>query len=118
MEHSNLYYMMRAGLLQLPSLLTIIGCLVFTIVRWKRYPKVSRIVATSLTLLLLHTLFFAFVFAFVPDWVKPGAALTTQRLLIILSFMYHSSLAIVLATLLSGVFMQRKAPAEASAGPA
>jgi|SRR6185436_21197709 len=109
MEQSNFYYMMRTVLLQLPSLLAIIGCMVFAIVRWQRYPSVSLRVAISLALLLVHALFFAFVFAFVPDWVKPGAGLTTPTLISILAFIYHSLLAGALAILLSAVYMRRNA---------
>ena len=116
MDHTNLYYMVHNVLVQLPSLLTILCCIVFAIVRWKRHPKVSLTVATSLSLLFMHSLFFAFVFAFVTDWlVKPGDYLAMQRVTTVISFIYNSSLAIALAVLLAGVFMQRKAPARTSA---
>ena len=108
MDHSNLYYMFRSVLLQLPSLLTICGCIGFAIVRRRRCPQVSATVIAGLGLLFVHALLFAFVFAFVPDWLVASDNFKTRQTLIsVLSFIYNSALAIALAVLLMGVFMRR-----------
>ena len=108
MEHSDLYYMVRNVLLQLPSLLTMCGCIVYAIVRRRRYPQVWLVVVAGLGLLFLAALVFAFVFAFVPDWlVAPDNFKTRQTFAAILVFIYNGSLAIALAVLLMAIFMRR-----------
>lgn len=115
MEHSDLYYVIRNLLLQLPSLLTMCGCIVFAIVRRRRYPHVWVAVAAGLGLLFVHALVFAFVFAFVPDWlVASDNYKARQTLVSVLSFIFNSSLAIALAVLLMAVFMRRDAQASPS----
>lgn len=99
-------------LLQLPSLLTILGCIVVAIIRWKRHPKVSLTVMISLVLLLAFTFVFPFVYSFVPDLiVKPGDFKTRQTVFAVISFFYNSSWGIALAVLLVAIFMQRNTPA-------
>jgi len=108
MEHSNLYYMVQNVLVQLPLVLTIIVCAIMALVRWKRCPKVSMWVAISMVFLFLHTVMFAFVFAFGTDWLQKTFAFRPENSIIVLSFVYNSSLAIVVAILLIGVFTQRR----------
>ena len=108
MEHSDLYYVIRNLLLQLPSLLTMCGCIVFAIVRRRRYPQVWLVVVAGLGLLFLAALVSAFVFAFVPDWVvAPENFQARQTFVSILAFLYNGSLAIALAVLLVAIFMRR-----------
>ena len=108
MEHSNLYYMVQNVLVHLPLVLTIIVCAIMALVRWKRCPKVSMWVAISMVFLFLHTVMFAFVFAFGTDWLQKTFAFRPENSIIVLSFVYNSSLAIVVAILLIGVFTQRR----------
>jgi hypothetical protein len=115
MEHGNLYYVVRDLLLQLPSLLTMAGCIVFALVRWKKFPRVSLAIVASLGFLIVHVVVFAFVFPILPEWLTPSTDIRTRQMVInILAFIYNSSLAIGLAILLVAVFMQR--PARASSG--
>lgn len=110
MDHTDLYYFARNLLLQLPSLLTMCGCIVFAIVRRRRYPQVWVAVAASLGLLFAHALVFAFVFAFVPDWLVTSENYKARQTLVsVLSFIFNSSLAIALAVLLMAIFMRRDA---------
>lgn len=95
---------------QLPSLLTMLACIVVAVIRWKRHPKVSMTLLIGLGFLFLHTLVFAFVYAFVPDLFVGSGNFTAMRTIItIISFIYNSSLAIALGILLTAVFMQRSA---------
>ena len=114
--------MVRNVLLQLPSLLTICGCIVFAIVRRRRNPQVSVTVIAGLAVLFLGALIFAFVFAFVPDWlIAPENFKARQTLVAMFSFVYNCSLAIGLAILLRAVFMRRgqaTAPREVGGNPA
>jgi hypothetical protein len=41
----KLFELLKDLLAQLPSLLVVLGCMIFTIVRWKRHPKVSAGIA-------------------------------------------------------------------------
>jgi hypothetical protein len=106
---TKLFEILSSLLLQLPSLLTILGCMIFAIIRWKRHPKVSLTVTISLALLLLITFAFQFIYSFVPDLiVKPGDFKASQRVVMVISFFYNSSWAIALVALLAGIFMQRR----------
>ena len=100
--------MVQNVLVHLPLVLTIIVCAIMALVRWKRCPKVSMWVAISMVFLFLHTVMFAFVFAFGTDWLQKTFAFRPENSIIVLSFVYNSSLAIVVAILLIGVFTQRR----------
>lgn len=111
MESSNRIWEALWGIaVQLPSLLTMLACIVVAVIRWKRHPKVSMTLLISLGFLFLHTLVFAFVYAFVPDlFVGPGNFTAMRTVITIISFIYNSSLAIAFGILLTAVFMQRRA---------
>jgi hypothetical protein len=98
---------------QLPSLLTMLACLVFAIIRWKRHPKISLTVIISLALLLMVTLVFPFVYSFVPELiVKADDFKSRETVFMVISFLYNALLGIALAVLLAGIFSQRETPAE------
>ena len=102
--------MVRNVLLQLPSLLTMCGCIVYAIIRRRQHPQVSLVVIAGLGLLLVAALVFAFVFAFVPDWFVASENFKTRQTFVsVLSFIYNCSLAIGLGILLMAVFMRRAA---------
>jgi hypothetical protein len=106
---TKLFEVLNSLLLQLPSLLTMLGCIVFAIISWKRHPRVSLTVIISLALLLLVTFGFQFVYSFVPDLlVKPGDFKASQTIVMVLSFFYNSFWGIALAVLLAAIFMQRR----------
>ena len=106
---TKLLEVLSSLLLQLPSLLTILGCIVFAIIRWRRHPKVSLTVIVSLALLLLITFVFPFVYSFAPDLiVKQGDFKATQTVFMVISFFYNSFWGIALAVLLAAIFMQRR----------
>lgn len=94
--------------LQLPSLLTMLACIVAAVVRWKRHPKVSLAVVAGLGLMIVHAFTFAFVFAFVPElFAQPGNYNLMRTVITVISFIYNSSLAIAFGILLVAVFMKR-----------
>jgi uncharacterized BrkB/YihY/UPF0761 family membrane protein len=99
-------------LLQLPSLLTMLACILAAVFRWKRHPRVSLTVVVALSLMLIHAFVFAFVFAYVPDlFARPGDYGMMRAVITIISFIYSSSLAIAFGILFLSVFMKRSMPA-------
>ena len=114
MTGSGIFWMIfRRILEQLPALLAMLGGMVAALILWKRHPKVSLTVIVSLGLMLLHALVFALAYAWVPSWfITPGTYTASQTIYSVLSLLYNSSLAIILAVLLIAVFMQRQASQE------
>jgi uncharacterized BrkB/YihY/UPF0761 family membrane protein len=109
MDSSNRFFEALWGIaVQLPSLLTMLACIVVAVIRWKRHPKVSVTLVIGLVLLVLHTFVFAFVYAYVPDVLAgPGNYAAMRTIITVISFIYNSSLAIAIGILLAAVFMQR-----------
>src|SRR5260370_36581118 len=106
------YDLLWALLEQLPSLITILACLIFVTTRWKRYPKVAPLVLVSLVLLLLHGPIFAAVYNWVPDLLidpTTGANRISNNVMVVLSLIYHTALATPFTLLLVGIFMRRHA---------
>jgi hypothetical protein len=114
MENSHkIYDLLVTVAEQMPSLIVLIGCMIFALVRWKRHPRVSLMVVISLGLLFLHGLFFAVVYNWVPDWfIRPtgyaGTRSVVENVYLVLGLIYHTALALPFALLLAGIFMQRR----------
>ena len=121
MDNLQKFYDLLWGLLeQLPSLVTILACLIFAATRWKRYPKVAPLVLVSLVLLLLHGPIFAAVYNWVPDLLVSQTSSSSSRIssnvMVVLSLIYHTALAIPFTLLLVSIFMRRNPePGETSA---
>lgn len=113
MENSNKFLdVLWSLVLQLPSLLTMLACILAAILRRKRHPKVSLAVVVALSLMIVHAFIFAFVFAYVPElFARPGDYGMMRAVITILSFIYSSSLAIAFGILFLAVFMKRSPPA-------
>jgi hypothetical protein len=97
---------------QLPSLLTMLGCMVFAFLRWKRHPKVSLMVVLGLGLLFLHVIVFLFVYDLIPPlFIRPENYLTNaavrRNVFLVLGLISNTVAAVAYAVLLAGVFMQR-----------
>ena len=104
----QLWQFFRSLLQQLPSILTLLGCLIFCLVRAKRHPRVSVVAALSLFYLLLHGLVFAGVYTWVPTWFmayRPPAQ--THTFMMVLRLIYNTTLAIGFGLLLAAIFMRR-----------
>lgn len=112
MEASNkLLDLLRALVLQLPSLLTLLVCMVFTIVRWKRHPKVSPTLLLSLAFLFIHGIAFAVVYTWVPSlFITSGEndAVVARNVYLVLGLIANTTAAFGLAVLLAAIFMRRK----------
>ena len=100
---------------QLPSLLALLGGLVFALTRWKKYPKVAMMVAIGLGLLLIHIIIFMFVYNLVPplflkDTISQNYEETfrIRRILyLVLGLIYNITAMIGYGILVAGIFMQR-----------
>lgn len=104
----QLWQFFRSWLQQLPSTLTLFGCLIFCIARAKRHPRVSVIAALSLLYLLLHGLVFAGVYTWVPTWfMADGSPAERQTFMMVLRVIYNTTLAIGFGLLLAAIFMRR-----------
>ena len=101
--------------IQVPSFLTILGCMIFAVVRWKWHPRVSLVALLGLLLLIIQMFVFAFVYTWVPDWLINAADLanretTTRNVYLVLGIISNIFLALGFAVLLGAVFMRRDLP--------
>lgn len=113
MDADRIFELFRAYLEQLPSLLALLACLVFAVVRWKRHPKVSMVVVIALGFLLLHELIFTAVYNIVPGWFIRSARYeniqkVVENVYLVLGLISNGTAAIGFGVLLAGIFMQRK----------
>jgi hypothetical protein len=96
-------------------MLALLGCIVFSITRWKKYPKVAPVVVISLALLLVHAIVFVIVYDVVPRLFIEAARSTQdiskviQNVYLILGLISSTTVAIPMALLLFGIFMRREA---------
>ena len=114
MTSDRLFYLFINFVQQLPSLLALLACIVFAITRWKRYPRVAMVVTIGLSLLLLHSIVFLFVYNFVPRWFIDFSRdyreieTTMRNVYLVLGWISNSVAAVAFAVLLAGIFMGRK----------
>lgn len=115
METSDrLWELFRGFLQQLPSLVTIVVCILFAAIRWKRQPRVSLVVIIGLLLLILHNLTFAVIYIWVPEAVMRSGWISIQTMVTAMGFIYYLALAVPVGLLLIAIFMQRKAAPQIS----
>lgn len=110
-ESQKLFELLNNIIQQLPSLLTLLGCIVFVFIRWKRYPKVSLVLSGSLLFLFLHILVFATAFVWIPALLVERGVFqrySFETIYTAMSLIYSMGLAIGFALMLVSVFMQRK----------
>ena len=94
---------------QLPSLITILVCIVLVITRWKRHPTVSLLAVIGLFLLLLHAPVFSLIYAQGPSLFL-GNNYTSEdipNLFLILGLTFNSTRVIAFAPLLAAIFIGR-----------
>lgn len=94
---------------QLPSLITLLVCMVLVIARWKRHPTVSLLAVIGLFLLLLHGPFFTLIYAQGPSLFL-GNNYTSEdirSLFLVLGLIFNSTRVIAFAPLLAAIFMGR-----------
>lgn len=109
---ANFYELIKDLLLQLPSIIVLVACMVVAVVRWRRHPRISLIVLLSLAWLLLHGFVYSVIYNWVPDWIIRTAASgdvqqLTQNVYLVLGLITNVSLAIALTLMLIAVFTQR-----------
>jgi hypothetical protein len=94
---------------QLPSLLTILVCIVLVIVRWKRHPTVSLLAVIGLVLLFLHGPFFTLIYAQGPTLFlgKNYTSEDMRNLFLVLGLIFNSTRVIAFAPLLTAIFIGR-----------
>ena len=96
---------------QIPSFLTILGCMIFAVVRWKHHPRVSLVVLIGLLLMAAQFIIAVIIYTWVPDWIigSPtyGNEAFSRNVYLVLGLLSNSFFAVALAVLLTGVFMRR-----------
>jgi len=98
---------------QLPSLIAMIGCIGFALMRWKRHPRISLTIVAGVGLLFVHALVFMFIYDLVPPlFIKPNnfenMATIRRNVFLVLGFISNSVAAVGFALLLAAIFMERK----------
>jgi hypothetical protein len=112
MDSERFMALVKYFLEELPSFLAFIGCIVFAITRWKRYPKIAMIVTIALTYLLLHQIVFSFVYFFVPShFIRNAPPDTIQTVIrnvyLVIGLISNTVLVIGMIIFLMGIFMRR-----------
>jgi len=92
---------------QLPSLLTLLICLVILLVRRKRYPKVTLIAALGLVLLILHSLVFAVADVWLLRSFVEAESVDLDHFYAIFGLVASVCLAIAFGVLLVAIFIDR-----------
>lgn len=105
----DLLEVLRNVLTQLPSLLTLLICLVIAIARWKRHPRVSLVAGLGLLFLILHGLFFSAAYIWVPRLflASPGFQ-SNRRFYYLFGLLTNFLFAVAFGTLLIAIFIDRK----------
>ena len=105
----DLFQVLRNVLTQLPSLLTLLICLGIALFRWKRHPKVSLIAALAFFFVILHGLFFSVAYIWIPRLFFGSQSYASNRTFFsVLALVTNFLFAVVLATLLLAIFVERK----------
>src|SRR5688572_12587137 len=103
----DLFQVVRNVLTQLPSLLTLLVCLVIALVRWRRHPKVSLIASLAFILLILHALVFSAAYIWIPRLLFGPEGEASRSFFKAMSLVSNGLLGFSLATLLVAVFVGR-----------
>jgi hypothetical protein len=114
MEASKLLNLLKDLATQLPSLIAILACMVYAIIRWKQFPKVSLVVLIGLGLVLVHSFLFTFIYTWVPDLFLrstsyPSQASTIRIFYLVLGTINNACVSIALTVLLIAIFTRRPA---------
>jgi hypothetical protein len=104
--------LLRALLEQLPSLLVMLACMIYAIVRWRRHPRVSALVLLSLGWLIACAFISAVVYNWIPDWFLRSAdpsntESVAQNIYLVLGLVSNVSISAGLIALLAAIFTQR-----------
>ena len=94
---------------QLPSMITLLVCMVLVIARWKRHPTVSLLAGVGLFLLLVHLPFFTFIYAQGPSLFL-GQNYTSEdirNLFFVLGLFFNGTRVIAFIPLLAAIFIGR-----------
>jgi hypothetical protein len=105
----NVEYFLIGLLVDIPSLLTALVCIIIAAVRWKRHPKISLLVILSLLWLSLQLLIFEVVFFFLPQWlIDQGKSSSLDTFYMVTSLCNNILSALALSLLLIAIFVQRQ----------
>ena len=104
--------LLRSLLTQLPSLLVLLVCLVFALVRWKRHPKVSLVAGLAFAFLFFHGIGISAIYVWLPRLLLSSpSSKESEAFYSWLALFNNVTFALGLAMLLVAVFIDRKSMA-------
>ncbi|HYH84403.1 MAG TPA: hypothetical protein VEX60_02910 [Pyrinomonadaceae bacterium] len=104
----NAGYFILGLLVQLPSILTALVCIIIAAVRWKRHPRISLLLILSLSWITVQSLIFDAIFFFAPQWlIDQGKTSSLDTFYTVTGVTYNVMAALALALLLVAVFSLR-----------
>ncbi len=103
----DIFQVVRNVLTQLPSLLTLLVCLIIALARWKRHPKISLIASSAFIFLILHALVFSAAYIWIPRLLYGAEGDASRTFFTMLAVITNGLFAVSLATLLVAVFVDR-----------
>ena len=113
----DLLQVLRNVVTQLPSLLTLLVCLVIAIIRWKRHPKVSMLAGLGLILIIFDELFYSGAYIWIPRlFFAPGSDQEHQTFFYLLGLSSSLLFALSLGMLLIAIFIDRNQRVGGDAG--
>ena len=107
--NNDLLQVLRNVLTQLPSLLTLLICLVIAIARWKRHPRVSLVAGVALIVIMFDELFFSAAYIWIPRlfFTLGSSDQDHQNFYYFLGLSSSLLFAVALGTLLIAIFIDR-----------
>lgn len=106
----DIFQVVRNVFTQLPSLLTLLVCIVIALVRWKRHPGVSLISSLGFVFLILHALVFSAAYIWIPRLLYGSEGEASRTFFSRLALVTNGLFAVSLAILLVAVFVDRAPP--------
>lgn len=109
MEATQITQVIRELAQQLPSLITILVCIVVVITRWKRHPKVSLLALVGLSLLFLHGPVFILIYAGASSLLIKSTYTADEisNVFLVMGLIHNFVRAIAFAPLLAAAFVMR-----------
>ncbi|MEP6569682.1 MAG: hypothetical protein ABJC10_07910 [Acidobacteriota bacterium] len=115
--NQDLLQVLRNVLTQLPSLLTLLVCLVIALLRSKRHPKVSMLAGLGMILIIFDELFYSGAYIWIPRlFFATGSDRDHQTFFYLLGLSSSLLFALSLGMLLIAIFIDRNQRVEGDAG--
>ena len=106
---NNTSYFLLGLLVEVPSVLIALICILIAAIRWRRHPEVSLLTILSLGWLTLQSLIFEAIFFFAPEWfIGQGKIGSLETFYTVMDVFYNFLTALALGLLLTAIFIRRE----------